>query len=194
MGAGAGFILASASPRRAKLLTAAGFDFAIAADAVDEVPAGAIPARELCRENARRKAMAASFFRREHVVLSADTVVVLHGETFGKPTDLTHARQMLASLCGQTHEVLTGVCIVHASVNRRMEFVESTRVRFRHLHDVCIDSYLARVNPLDKAGAYAAQEDEGALIEEMEGSHSNVVGLPIERVREALAAFGIRPR
>jgi septum formation protein len=101
---------------------------------------------------------------------------------------------MLRALCGRTHEVLTGVCILHAGSNETIEFVEATRVTFHPETEVNIESYLARVHPLDKAGAYAAQEDFGALIKSIEGSFSNVVGLPVERVTEALAALGIRPR
>lgn len=93
---------------------------------------------------------------------------------------------MLESFCGRVHEVLTGVCLVHRDGERMVRFVESTRVKFRPLAEVDLDAYLASMNPLDKAGAYAAQEDEGRLIEHLEGSMSNVVGLPVERLLENL--------
>lgn len=120
------------------------------------------------------------------MVLGADTVVALANQTLGKPRDLVEARAMLESLCGRVHEVLTGVCLWHRSGEKMCRFVESTRVKFRPLDAVNLDAYLAQVHTLDKAGAYAAQEDEGRLIECLEGSLSNVIGLPIERVLATL--------
>lgn len=93
---------------------------------------------------------------------------------------------MLEQMAGRVHEVLTGVCIVHRHADRMCRFVESTRVKFRPREEIDLDAYLASMNPLDKAGAYAAQEDEGRLIETLEGSMSNVIGLPVERLHEAL--------
>jgi len=113
-------------------------------------------------------------------------VVALDGKTFGKPRDLAEARSMLEQLCGRIHEVLTGVYFVQREEKKICRFVESTRVKFRPREDIDLDAYLAAINPLDKAGAYAAQEDEGRLIEELEGAMSNVVGLPIERVMAVL--------
>lgn len=119
-------------------------------------------------------------------MLGADTVVSLDNRTFGKPADLAEARAMLETFCGRIHEVLTGVCLVHRDGEKMVRFVEATRVKFRPLEEVDLDAYLASMNPLDKAGAYAAQEDEGRLIEHLEGSMSNVVGLPVERLLENL--------
>lgn len=95
---------------------------------------------------------------------------------------------MLEALCGRVHEVLTGVCLVHREQNKMTRFVEATRVKFRPLAEVDLDVYLREIPVLDKAGAYSAQEDEGRLIEQIEGSLSNVVGLPMERLNETLAA------
>ncbi len=119
-------------------------------------------------------------------MLGADTLVSLDNRTFGKPGDLAEALAMLETFCGRVHEVLTGVCLVHREREKMVRFVESTRVKFRAREDVDLDAYLASMNPLDKAGAYAAQEDEGRLIERLEGSMSNVVGLPVERLLENL--------
>ncbi len=120
------------------------------------------------------------------VVVAADTIVALDETVYGKPGSLDDARRMLESLCGRVHEVLTGVCVVHRSGKRKCLFAESTRVKFRPLAEVDLDAYLRDIDTLDKAGAYAAQEDEGRLIEQMEGSMSNVVGLPMERLLAAL--------
>ncbi len=127
-------------------------------------------------------------------MLGADTVVSLDNKTFGKPADLTEARAMLETFCGRVHEVLTGVCLVHRAGEKMVRFVESTRVKFRPIDEVDLDAYLASMNPLDKAGAYAAQEDQGRLIEHLEGSMSNVVGLPIERLLENLRDHFPPPR
>jgi len=187
-------VLASSSPRRAELLEAAGFVFETLCTSVEEIPPGLLPPRELCSHNARLKARDGALSRPASVVLGADTIVCLGSDTLGKPGDHDDARRMLRALCGRTHEVLTGVCILDAGSNEIIEFIEATRVTFRPVTEVNIEDYLARVHPLDKAGAYAAQEDSGALIKSIEGSFSNVVGLPVERVTEALAALGIRPR
>ena len=93
---------------------------------------------------------------------------------------------MLDELCGRIHEVLTGVCLVHRSQGKLCRFTDSTRVKFRARREVDLDDYLRSIYPLDKAGAYAAQEDHGRLIECVEGSMSNVIGLPVERVVMAL--------
>lgn len=181
-------ILASSSPRRRDLLSEAGVAYEVRLPEIDEQMDG-MPARELCLANAALKARDVGARFPDHVVLGADTVVCLEGEVFGKPTDLRHARRMLETLCGRVHEVLTGVCLWQESTRRLSQFVESTRVRFRPLDEVDLDAYLASINPLDKAGAYAAQEDDGRLIECLEGLASNVVGLPVERVVEVLPRF-----
>lgn len=143
-------------------------------------------ARELCLFNARLKATEVASRFPHRIVLGADTVVSLEGCIFGKPVDLAEARAMLERLCGRIHEVLTGVCLVHKGHGRVCRFAESTRVKFRSRQEVDLDAYLQSIDPLDKAGGYAAQEDEGRLIECIEGSMSNVIGLPVERVLAAL--------
>lgn len=179
-------ILASASPRRSELLTQAGIAFETRPALIEELADEELSARELCLINAESKALEVAARYPERIVLGADTVVALEGRTFGKPRDLAEARSMLEALSGRIHEVLTAVCIVHRSADRMCRFVESTRVKFRPAAEIDFDAYLARVHPLDKAGAYAAQEDEGSLIEHLEGSLTNVVGLPVDRVAAAL--------
>ena len=178
-------VLASASPRRRDLLESAGFEVIIRAADVEEIASGLAP-RDLVIANAELKALSIASHTRGELVLGADTVVVLEGEVLGKPSDLKHASSMLGRLSGRVHEVLTGVCILRGGTEARCSFVESTRVSFRQLDEAGIADYLTDVNPLDKAGSYAAQEDNGRLIERIEGSLENVIGLPVARVIAAI--------
>ena len=123
------------------------------------------------------------------LVLAADTLVFLDDEILGKPAGLSEAQQMLERLQGRTHQVVTGVVLIHLRPHREHLFAVSTRVRFRALTSEQIRDYLARVNPLDKAGAYAIQEHGDLIVEEISGSYSNVVGLPVERLQEELNAW-----
>lgn len=143
-----------------------------------------MPPRELAASNAQAKAREVADRFPGRCVIGADTIVCLDGKTYGKPRDLAAARTMLTTFSGRVHEVLTGVCIVR---DRQLcEFVETSWVKFRPLTDEMISAYFQRVDPLDKAGAYAIQEDNGALIEKFEGSLENVIGLPVHRVEEAI--------
>jgi septum formation protein len=179
-------LLASASERRRELLRRAGVDFQTQIAQVEELSGGEIPARELCLLNAQLKATEVAARFPDRIVLGADTIVSFDGRIFGKPRDTSEARGMLEELCGRIHEVLTGVCLVQRSQGKLCRFIESTRVKFRARREVDLDDYLQSIYPLDKAGAYAAQEDHGRLIECIEGSMSNVIGLPVERVVTAL--------
>ena len=179
-------VLASASPRRRDLLEAAGFEVIIRPSEVSEIEGG-LPPRELVAANAELKATAVDAeHHRGELILAADTIVVLEGRIFGKPRDLSEASEMLRQLGGRTHEVLTGVCMLRGGSPSRCSFVDSTKVAFKALNEESISSYLAEINPLDKAGAYAAQEDRGRLIERIEGSLENVIGLPVARVVAAI--------
>lgn len=179
-------MLASRSPRRRALLAQAGVEAIGVPAEVEEETATEGPPAGLARANAELKAMAIAMDRPEEIVLGADTIVVFGGEIFGKPRDLLQAAEMLSRMSGQVHEVITGVCLVEWAPRRMVVFHETTRVKFRELTAGGIQDYLASIDPLDKAGAYAAQEDGGRLIERVEGSFSNVVGLPMERTLEAL--------
>ena len=144
---------------------------------------------ELALENARRKAVAIAPMFPEEFVLAADTVVVREGRFYGKPTDMRDAFRMLKELSGRRHEVVTGV-VVQPPGERAISFSETSSVRMRPLNDADILRYLEAINPLDKAGSYAAQDDEGFLIEAIEGSFTNVVGLPMETLADILARAG----
>lgn len=125
----------------------------------------------------------------ESVVLGADTLVWLEGAALGKPESPDAAREMLARLSGRVHEVCTGVHLVRLQAQMRIEFHETTHVRFRPFDAATIESYLTLVDVMDKAGAYALQEHGEMLIEAVEGSRSNVIGLPLERTLAALRQF-----
>jgi septum formation protein len=123
------------------------------------------------------------------LVLGADTLVFLKREILGKPANLNDARRMLARLQGRTHQVVTGVCLMHLRAHREGVFATSTDVRFRRLSAAQIERYLSEVHALDKAGAYAIQEHGEWIVEEISGSFTNVVGLPLERVGEELSSW-----
>ncbi len=146
-------ILASASPRRAELLQQLGLKFEILPTPVPEVQPEHLTPTETCQINAYRKARAVAKKHPDALVLGADTLVCLGTRVFGKPISLEAAEQMLLELQGREHEVITGVCLVHLRTHRQRMFAESTSVEFRPLGRDQIRLYLARVNPLDKAGA-----------------------------------------
>ena len=184
-------VLASASPRRRQLLKKAGYEFEVISPVDDEVSHAWITIRELTVWNATRKALRIAQTVPDAVVLAADTLVTIDGRVLGKPVDLEDAVRILRRLSGRTHEVWTAVCIRHDAQGKTHSFHEISRVRFRELTDPAIREYLAKVNPLDKAGAYAAQGHGTEIIERIEGSYSNVVGLPMEETTRALRAFGV---
>jgi septum formation protein len=187
------FILASASPRRIALLQTAGFDFQIEQPTIEESRSKFFSPSELALFNAFQKAAAVSNRHPEEFVLAADTVVVLDSEVFGKPSDLHDARRMLIRLVGRSHDVITGIALMKVSRKQLISRLVRTRVKFRALSDSDIETYLKTVEPLDKAGAYAAQESPDMIIEKVTGSFSNVVGLPMEVVGSLLASLGIHP-
>jgi septum formation protein len=179
-------VLASASPRRRELLLAAGLTCTVEPAQVDELDDPELGLAALVLANARAKALAVAGAKPDAVVLGADTLVWIDGRALGKPRDVEAARGMLGELSGRLHEVATGVHLVRLEPRVQVEFHEVTRVRFRQLDAKVIGEYLRRVDVLDKAGAYALQEHGEMLVESVEGSRSNVVGLPMERVAAAL--------
>jgi septum formation protein len=186
-------LLASNSPRRRELLREAGFDFEVLAPKVAERFDVDLTLGELTAFNAMRKAMATARLRPEDVVLAADTLVSIDGHILGKPKDNNEALTMLQRLGGRAHEVCTSVFICHPAETKSTSFHDISRVCFRRLSRDGIDNYLSRVNPLDKAGAYAAQGFGSEIIEKIDGSFTNVVGLPMEKTIVALADFGVVP-
>jgi nucleoside triphosphate pyrophosphatase len=186
-------LLASASPRRIRLLREAGFNPEVLPSQIEETQADFLTPAERALFNAIRKGMAIAIQHPDDIVLSADTIVTLDGSVFGKPADLEEAFQMLKLLVGKTHEVITAVAVMHLNKKRTRVGTERTAVKFRSLADSAIREYLEIAEPLDKAGAYAAQESPDLIIESVTGSFTNVVGLPMELTIPILAEFGIRP-
>lgn len=182
-------ILASASPRRVELLRQCVFEFHVVPSDVPEIHHDQLTAVEVSQINAYRKARAVAKKYPDAIVLGADTLVCLETLLFGKPADLEAAYRMLEQLSGRTHHVVTSICLLHLRERRQSLFAETTAVTFRRLDAVLIRRYLAKVNPLDKAGAYAIQEEGDLLVERISGSYSNVVGLPVERLRHELARW-----
>jgi septum formation protein len=181
-------ILASASPRRAELLTAAGFTFHVRSVDIDERALdGERPADYVLRL-AREKAVAAARQGQapDEVVLAADTSVVIDDLILGKPCDEDDARRMLRLLSGREHEVLTGVAICRDG--REVTGLSVSRVRFVPLTDAEIEWYVASGEPQDKAGAYAVQGLASRFVEAIAGSYANVVGLPVALVYQLLSA------
>lgn len=186
-------ILASVSPRRRQLLAEAGFEFEVVAPKVEEVSSVSLTLREATSWNALRKGLAVARQYPATVVLAADTLVALDHQVIGKPADHHDAVRILRLLSGQTHFVSSGVFIAHLCLGRSQTFCVTSRVTFKKLSDQMVADYLTRINPLDKAGAYAAQGLGGTIIARISGSRSNVIGLPLEKTSAVLARFGIRP-
>lgn len=187
-------VLASTSPRRRELLHAAGFRFRVIAPDATEIESADLTAREAALCNALRKGTAGAASLDQGVVLACDTLVALDGEVLGKPIDLAQARQFLRRLSGRTHQVCSAVFISEAATGRRSLFTEMSHVTFRAFGDADIERYITQVNPLDKAGAYAAQAHGAWIIARIDGSRTNVIGLPMEQTTRVLKQFGITPR
>lgn len=164
-----------------------------AADVAESAPAHLTPG-EITLRNARAKALAVARRHPEALVLGVDTEVVFEGEVFGKPADMDAAFAMVKRLNGRVHAVYSGVWLCHWQSGRDAAFLDISRVHFRTLSDAQIRAYHARIGPLDKAGAYAAQDDAGELIARVEGSFTNVIGLPMEALAKALRDFQAGPR
>ena len=179
-------ILASVSPRRSDLLRELGIDFRVVPSEAAELSSSEFTARELAQINAYRKARVVARRFPDALVLGADTVVSVGPVFFGKPGTLEAAYEMLERLQGRTHEVITAICLLHLREHRQKIITDQTEVTFRHLDAPAIRRYLAHVNPLDKAGGYAIQEKGDLLVEKICGSFTNVVGLPVEILREQL--------
>jgi septum formation protein len=186
-------ILASASPRRAELLRQLGMEFKVVPSDAVELHPDQLTAREVAQINAYRKARSVAKKLPDALVLGADTLVYLDTTLLGKPKTLEDAYLMLEKLQGRTHHVVSGICLVHLRSHRQRIFSESTDVTFRSLDAVKIRRYLTKVDPLDKAGAYAIQEEGELIIEKISGSYTNVVGLPMERLSAELQMWAGEP-
>jgi len=180
-------LLASASPRRAQLLRDAGYDFDVAPADIDEQRFdGEMPADYVARlAQAKAEAVVPRFSGR--IIIGADTVVVIDGFVLGKPRDRADAIGMLGRLAGRRHEVLTGVTVTDGA--RSIHGVEITKVTFAPLDLPAIDSYVKTGESSDKAGAYAIQGVGSRFVERIDGSYTNVIGLPIPLVHRIIAEF-----
>jgi len=187
------FVLASASPRRRTLLAQIGLRVTVEPSAIEELSL----AGESAREQAQRLAVAkgrhvvSRLSGEPAVVIAADTIVAVAAESLGKPADADEAARMLRRLRGTTHEVITGVFLQRTDDGRTFESHEVTEVRFRDFDDSTLDAYAHCGEPLDKAGGYAIQERGALLVERIDGSWSNVVGLPVERLPGWLERIGV---
>lgn len=179
-------VLASASPRRRELLASLGMEFTIQIPEINETPNPGEPPRLFAERLAAEKA-AAIPATPTTVLIAADTIVVLGGCILGKPSDEAHAFEMLSTLSGQTHEVVTGVCVKRGE--RTEVFSVATEVVFRTLEPAEIEAYIASGCPMDKAGAYAIQGGAAHMVRAINGSYTNVVGLPLCELHEMLVSF-----
>ena len=177
------FILASASPRRRKLLMQIGIDFEVRPSEVDEyLPPDVLP-EGIATALALKKAEDVASGRPHALTLGADTIVVYEGTILGKPSGPEEAVMMLEMLNGRTHTVYTGIALVHPASGRSVSAVVATQVTFGKMDANEIASYVATGSPMDKAGAYGIQDDRGALfISRIDGDYYNVVGLPLHRL------------
>ena len=177
-------VLASRSPRRAELLTAAGIPFEVLAADIDETPHDGEPPHKYVERLAIEKARAVLDLRPDALVLGADTTVTIDGHILGKPADEQDATRMLQLLRGRAHDVHTGVSLISAAGIKSA--VDTTRVWFAPMTDADISWYVATGEPVDRAGAYAIQGFASRFIPRIEGSYSNVVGLPVALVSSIL--------
>ena len=185
-------ILASSSPRRRDFLAKMGVRFEIVKPDTDETVLVGEEPRAYVSRMAVEKAQDVAALHPHDLVLAADTVVVCHDEILGKPLDREDAKRILRLLSGNTHEVMTAVCVIKEDAMR--ELFVSTKVTFAPLTEELIDIYVASGECDDKSGAYAVQGVGSMFIAKVEGSVSSVVGLPICQVRQILSEFGIKPR
>ena len=180
-------ILASGSPRRKELLSQIVSEFEIVPSDAEELKIHEDGPVKLVETNARLKANSVAFQNQGHWVLGADTLVFYNDKILGKPRDIDEAVEMLLFLSGKSHKVATGVCLQCMELEFEKTFSETTRVQFKQIDKSSILDYFSHVDPLDKAGAYAIQSFSELIIEEFEGSYSNVVGLPVESLGRVLS-------
>ena len=178
-------ILASKSPRRQELLQLMGIDFKVVLKEVDETYPEGLSPTEIAVHIAEKKAKAFDEVIHDEIVITADTIVCLDGKILGKPENEEHAFEILSDLSGKRHEVITAVCLLKN--HHLTSFYEISEVFFKTLSDEQIRHYISTYSPMDKAGAYGIQEWIGLVaVEKINGSYSNIVGLPTQRLYEEL--------
>ena len=183
------FILASQSPRRRELLSMLGLTFEIITADIDETMDPSVPVDQAVAEVCRKKAQAVGEAHPGRLIVAADTIVVVDETKLGKPRSEEEARQMLRSLSGRSHTVMTGFCLWQDG--RFQTHVEQTRMWFRELSDAEIDAYIATGSPMDKAGAYGIQDQAAVFVERLDGDYYNVMGLPLCSLTKCLRKWGV---
>ncbi len=186
-----GFILGSGSPRRQELMHELIDDFQVIPSDAEEIAFHPDGPLGLVMENARLKGSGVALQYPDHWVLGADTLVWFDDQVLGKPKDMEEAEDMLRDLSGRTHSVSTGLFLSLLSENYEETRVDTSQVTFRAFDDSVIKTYFSEVNPLDKAGGYAIQTRPDLIIDKFTGSHSNVIGLPLELLKSWLTELGI---
>jgi septum formation protein len=185
-------ILASGSPRRRELLAELGLPFEVRTAAVDETPQPGETPEALVRRLSREKALAVAVqVAPGSIILAADTIVVLGGQSLGKPANAEEATAMLRALRGRTHRVLTAITLLDTARDVLIADLAATDVTMRDYSEEEIAAYVASGDPFDKAGAYAIQGGAAGFVAAVDGDVDNVVGLPLALVRELLAAAGV---
>ena len=181
-------ILASQSPRRIELLKTVIKNFRVVPSKIDEICDIDLSPEENAILLGRKKATSVAKLHPHHLVIGADTLVVLENKIIGKPTDTENARQILRQLSGQEHKVITGVAVVHSKI---FSAASISRVRIKTLTSNEINSYVKSEEPMDKAGAYAIQGEGSFLVESYDGPYSNIVGLPINLLKNLLQKLNL---
>lgn len=184
-------ILASKSPRRRELLSLLGIDFTVMTEDIDETINQSVPVEEEIKRLSYEKAKAVKdAVSDDSIIIAADTVVVLGNQVFGKPKDDHQAKEMLRTLSGKTHKVITGVTVMKKNKSDTRAAV--TEVTFRNLNDKEIQEYINTGDPFDKAGAYALQGISTIFVSGISGDHFNVYGLPVSMLASMLRGFGVK--
>ena len=182
-------ILASNSPRRIVLLKSLGYHFYIVSHYIEECIHGKVSPTELVLHLAFLKASDVARRVCNAIIISSDTIVVHKKSILGKPKDVNDAKRTLSILSNSEHDVISGVCVMELPSRKKMLRIEQTHIRMRTINDEEIDRYILTGEPMDKAGAYAIQGEGRKFIEKIDGSFSNVVGLPLELLQEMLNHF-----
>ena len=182
-------ILASQSPRRRDLLSMLGLEFTVVTADIDETMDENLSVEEAVAEVCKRKAEAVAELHPNDTIISADTIVVVDGKVLGKPRNEDHAKDMLRSLSGRSHTVMTAFCLWEKG--KAVTHVEQTHLRFKPLSEEEIAAYVATGSPMDKAGAYGIQDQASIFVEALEGDYYNVMGLPVCALVKALRKNGI---
>ena len=191
--AGIRLILASASPRRRELLAELGVAFDVVVADVTEHEEASTDPRIMVAHNAALKADWVAARHPDALVLGADTTVFIDGQALNKPADAAEARAMLRRLSGRTHTVFTGLAVRRGRDGLAIDERMASEVTFKLLDEATIETYLSRVNTLDKAGGYAIQEQSGLIVAGYRGSFSNIIGLPLETTKQILTRCGLLP-